>query len=160
MNARIGSEPRLHVLASSIVALILSTLPMAAPADAFRPAFLVLVVIYWSIAAPRAGGLTLGFLAGLALDSFQGSVMGQHAFAMCLIAYLSVREHQKIRSKPLFQQCLIVLALLFLYEIVLFSIDGWSGHPITSSWRWLHIASGGLLWPLLAALLGRTHDPR
>jgi rod shape-determining protein MreD len=148
------------MLASSVVALILSSLPLPETLDAFRPPFLVLIVLYWSIATPRAGGLTLGFAAGLALDIFTGSVLGQHALALSLITYIAVREHQKIRSKPYFQQSLMVLGALFLYEAVLFSIDGWSGHPITSTWRWMHILSGAILWPLLAALLERTHDPR
>jgi rod shape-determining protein MreD len=99
MSARMR-EPRLQVLASSLVALIVSALPLPPMLDALRPPLLVLVVLYWSIAAPRAGGLTLGFAAGLALDTFQGSVLGQHAFAMSLVTYIAVREHQKIRSKP------------------------------------------------------------
>ena len=159
MNARIH-EPRGRVLASSIVALILSSLPLPQPFDAFRPPFLVLIVMYWSIAAPRAGGLLLGFISALALDIFTGSVLGQHALALSLITYIGVREHQKIRSKPYFQQSLMVLGALILYEAVLFSIDGWSGHPVTSPWRWMHIVAGAILWTPLAALLERTHDPR
>lgn len=159
MSARIR-EPRVRMLLSSLVALILSALPLPPPLDAIRPPFLVLAVLYWSIATPRAGGLALGFAAGLALDTFQGSVLGQHALAMSLITYVAVREHQKIRSKPYFQQALIVLAALFIYEFVVFSIDGWSGHPMTNPSRWLHIATGAALWPFIAALLERTHEPR
>jgi rod shape-determining protein MreD len=157
MSARMY-EPRMQMIMSSLVALIISALPLPPPLDAIRPPFLVLVVLYWSIAAPRAGGVTLGFAAGLALDTFQGSVLGQHALAMSLVTYIAVREHQKIRSKPYFQQSLIMLGALFLYEFVVFSIDGWSGHPMTSPRRWLHIATGAAVWPLIAALLERTHS--
>jgi len=156
MSARM-SEPWGRAILSSIVALIFTALPLPPPYDSFRPQLLVLVVFYWSIATPRAGGLTLGFAAGLALDIFQGPVIGQHALAMSLITYIAVREHQKIRSKPYFQQSLIALVILFLYEFVVFSIDGWSGHPITSPERWLHIATGAVIWPPLAALLDHTH---
>jgi rod shape-determining protein MreD len=155
-----SDEPRIQMVLSSFVALIFSTLPLPPPLDPFRPPLLVLVVLYWSIATPRAGGLTLGFAAGLALDAFQGVVLGQNALAMSLIAYIAVREHQKIRSKPFFQQALIVLAALFVYEFMIFSIDGWSGHPLTSPSRWLHIATGAAVWPVLVALLERTHQRR
>jgi rod shape-determining protein MreD len=64
------TEPRGRMFLSSLVALILSALPLAPGIDAIRPPFLVLVVLYWSIATPRAGGITLGFAAGLALDTF------------------------------------------------------------------------------------------
>jgi len=87
-------------------------------------------------------------------------VLGQHALALSLVTYIGMREHQKIRSKPYFQQSLIMLGALFLYEFVVFSIDGWSGHPMTSPRRWLHIATGAAIWPLIAALLERTHDRR
>ena len=159
MSLRSG-EPRAQMLLSSLVALILSALPLPPPLDSLRPPFLVIVVLYWSIATPRAGGLTLGFAAGLALDAFQGSVLGQHALALSLVTYIAVREHQKIRSKPYFQQALVVLGLLFVYEFMTFSIDGWSGHPMTSPRRWLHIATGAAIWPFIAALLERTHHRR
>lgn len=159
MSARMR-EPRAQMFLSSFVALVLSALPLPPLLDALRPPFLVLAVIYWSIAAPRAGGVTLGFAAGLALDAFQGAVLGQHAFAMSLVSYIGVREHQKIRSKPYLQQALIVLGALLIYEFVAFSIDGWSGHPMTSSRRWLHIATGAVIWPLVAAILERTHHRR
>ncbi len=120
----------------------------------------MLAVLYWSIAAPRAGGLALGFIAGVALDIFQGSVLGQHALALVLVTYVIVREHQKIRSKPAFQQSLILLFALALYEFIVFAIDGWSGHPMTNPLRWLHVLSGALVWPIASALLGRSHAPR
>lgn len=155
-----GREPRGRMAMSSLVALILTALPLPPMLETVRPAFLVLVVLYWSIATPRAGGITLGFMAGVALDAFRGPVLGQHALALSLVTYIAVREHQKIRSKPYFQQALIVFALLFVYEFVVFSIDGWSGHPVTSGLRWLHPFTGAALWPLLAAVLERTHSPR
>jgi rod shape-determining protein MreD len=157
MNARTG-EPRMRVLMSAIVALLLTALPLPFWLDVLRPEFLVLTALYWSIAAPRAGGIALGFLAGLALDVFQGAVLGQHALALCLVSYIAVREHQRIRAKPLFQQMLIVLAALSLYEFVVFAIDGWSGHPVTTPLRWLHIGTGALVWPVASAMLERTHS--
>jgi rod shape-determining protein MreD len=103
--------------------------------------------------APRAGGLAIGFFAGLMLDVFQGPVLGEHALALSLITYIAVREHQRIRSKPAIQQALIVFAALMMYEVVLFMIDGWTGHPVTSPLRWVHALSGALIWPAAAAIL-------
>ncbi len=147
------SEPRFRMLLTALVALILTVLPLPPWLDPARPAFLVLTVLYWSIAAPRAGGIALGWFAGLMLDVFQGPVLGQHALALCLITYIAVREHQKIRSKPAFQQALIVFAALAIYEFIVFAIDGWSGHPITSPTRWLHTLTGAAIWPFAAAFL-------
>ena len=153
-------EPRLWMIFSGFIALFLSVLPLPGWLDVVRPTFLVLAVLYFSITAPRAGGLALGFTAGLALDVFQGSVLGQHALALTLVTYITVREHQKIRSKPAFQQSLIVFFALIAYEFVVFAIDGWTGHPITNPLRWVHTLTGALIWPIAIALLERGHPAR
>jgi rod shape-determining protein MreD len=147
-------DSRTRLLLSALVALILTVLPLPPLLDVVRPAFLVLTVLYWSVNAPRTGGLAIGFFAGLALDVFQGPVLGEHALALSLVTYIAVREHQRIRSKPVIQQALIVFAALIVYEVVLFMIDGWTGHPITSPLRWVHTVTGALIWPPAAAILG------
>ena len=146
-------DSRARLMLSVLVALILTVLPLPPWLDVVRPAFLVLTVIYWSVNAPRAGGLAIGFFAGLLLDVFQGPVLGEHALALSLITYIAVREHQRIRSKPAIQQALIVFAALILYEAVLFMIDGWTGNPVTSPLRWVHTVTGALIWPPAAAIL-------
>jgi rod shape-determining protein MreD len=142
-----------RLLLSALVALILTVLPLPPSVDIMRPAFLVLTVIYWSINSPRTGGIAFGFFAGLILDVFQGPVLGEHALALCVITYIAVREHQRVRSKPLIQQALIVGVFVIFYEVVLFMIDGWTGHPVTSPLRWAHTLSDTIIWPLAAVIL-------
>jgi rod shape-determining protein MreD len=149
----VSVDSRTQLLLSALVALILTVLPLPHWLDVVRPAFLVLTVLYWSVNAPRAGGLAIGFFAGLMLDVFQGPVLGEHALALSLVTYIAVREHQRLRSKPAIQQAMIVFAFLIVYEIVLFMIDGWTGHPVTSPLRWVHTVSGALIWPPAAAIL-------
>jgi rod shape-determining protein MreD len=148
------AESRTRLLLSALVALALTALPLPPWLDMARPAFLVLTVLYWSINAPRSGGVAFGFFAGLMLDVFQGPVLGEHALALSLVTYITVREHQRIRSKPAFQQALLVFAALVVYEFMLFAIDGWTGHPVTSPARWIHTLTGALVWPPAAAILG------
>jgi rod shape-determining protein MreD len=150
----VNPDGRLRMLLWALLALVLTVVPLPPWLDVLRPAFLVLAVLYWSINAPRTGGIAFGFFAGLMLDVFQGPILGQHALALALVTYIAVREHQRIRSKPAFQQALIVFAALAVYEFVVFAIDGWSGHPVTSPLRWVHTVTGALIWPPVAAILG------
>ena len=46
----------------------MAVLPLPTALEMLRPDFLVLEVLYRSIESPRTGGLTLAFVAGLALD--------------------------------------------------------------------------------------------
>jgi rod shape-determining protein MreD len=149
----VNVDSRGRLFLTVLVALILTVLPLPHWLDVVRPAFLVLTVLYWSVNAPRTGGIALGFFAGLMLDVFQGPVLGEHALALVLVTYIAVREHQRIRSKPAIQQALIVFAALIIYEVVLFMIDGWTGHPVTSPLRWVHALTGALIWPPAAAIL-------
>jgi len=148
-----ATQVRLRMALTALFALVFTVLPLPVWLDLLRPAFLVLTVLYWSINAPRAGGIGLGFACGLVLDVFQGPVLGEHALALAIIAYIAGREHQRIRSKPAFQQSLLVFLGLLIYEFVLFAIDGWTGHPVTSPLRWLHCLTGALVWPPVAAVL-------
>ena len=149
-----------RLLITVVVALVLTVLPLPPWLAAVRPAFLVVTVLYWSVAAPRTGGIGLGFFSGLALDVFRGAVLGEHALALTAITYVVVREHQKIRLKPSFQQALIMLGALVAYEFILFAIDGWTGHPMTSPLRWIHTLTGALIWPVASAVLDRVRGTR
>ena len=82
-DGRIG---RLRVTVTVILALISAIVPLPEPVNAARPDLLLLLVIYWSLSAPRIAGLTFAWLCGLAIDLLKGMVLGQHALA-CEQAY-------------------------------------------------------------------------
>jgi len=142
------------------ISVLLASIPLPFWLDMFRPAFPALVVLYFSTMAPYSGGIAMAFIPGLALDILQGSLLGQHALALSLIAYLALRFHLMTRAKPLFEQSLLVLGALLTYELVLWAIDGWTGHPLASATRWLHTLVGAALWPVIVGVMGRFHAPQ
>jgi rod shape-determining protein MreD len=149
---------RLPMALSSLVALALAVLPLPSVLDSLRPDFLVLVVFYWSIESPRTGGLTLAFVAGLALDVIQGVVLGQHALALTLMAGWATHLRLRLRVFSILSQCLTIFALLTGYQFVLFWVDGATGNAVTTFGRWLAPVMGALLWPLLVGTLRRLHE--
>jgi rod shape-determining protein MreD len=153
-------ESPLLVYITTLIALVLTVLPLPQVLSIIWPNLLVLAVLYWSTMAPRAGGMLLGFLAGLTLDLLNGSQLGQHALAVSFVTYLALRFHLLIRAKPIFEQAMFVLIALLSYEAILWGIDGFSNHS-TGNWtRWVHILSGAASWPIIVGLLGRLHSPR
>jgi rod shape-determining protein MreD len=149
---------RMPMTLSALVALTLAIVPLPQILQILRPDFLVLVVFYWSIAAPRAGGLTLAFVAGLALDVIQGVVLGQHALALTIIAAWATNLRLRIRVFSMLSQCLTIFALLTGYQFILFWIDGATGNAVTSFGRWLAPLIGALVWPALGNTLSRLHE--
>ena len=156
----ISRESLPAILLTSAVALVLSILPLPAWLQVIRPAFLVLAVLYWSTMAPFVAGMALGFLGGLALDVFQGSLLGEHALALSFLTYLALRLNLLMRAKPIFEQSLYVLLALIGYESLLWVIDGWTGRSMSSPLRWIHTFTGALIWPLVVGVLGRFHSSR
>jgi rod shape-determining protein MreD len=142
---------RRRMVLTTLAAFVLQVLPLPFWLAVVRPPFAVIAVIFWSIIAPRAGGIALGFATGLALDVYRGAVLGQHALALAFAAYVAIRQHLLVRTKPLFEQTLFAAGLLLGCELVVWAIDGWTGSG-TGGWtRWLTVFSGALLWPLTAA---------
>ncbi len=92
--------------------------------DVARPYLLLLLVIYWSLSAPRIAGLMFAWLCGLAIDVLKGTMLGQHALAFLLVGFLTHKFQLRMRIFPMSQQTLTVFMLLLLYEFVVFWIDG------------------------------------
>lgn len=151
------TPPRVALYAASVVALLLSALPLPRFLDYLRPDFLLLIIVWFALAAPRSGGLSFAFAAGLVLDAFQGVILGEHAFAFVAIAYLVHRFYLRIRMFPLAHQMLTVLSLLFFYQFILFWIDGVTGHPVTGWARWVPVLTGTIVWPILVGALSRLN---
>jgi rod shape-determining protein MreD len=149
---------RMPMVISTVGALALAIIPLPNALDALRPDFLVLVVFYWSIESPRAGGLALAFVAGLALDVINGVVLGQHALALTLTAGWATHLRLRLRVFSILSQTLTIFALLSAYQFILFWVDGATGNPVTSFGRWLAPVIGGVIWPLLAGTLSRVRE--
>jgi rod shape-determining protein MreD len=149
---------RLPMALSALVAMALAVLPLPGVLEPLRPDFLVLVVFYWCIESPRAGGLGLAFASGLALDVTSGVVLGQHALALTLMGAWATNLRLRIRVFSVLSQCLTIFALLTGYQFVLFWVDGATGNPVTTFSRWFAPFIGALLWPVLVNIMGKVHE--
>ncbi len=143
----------LAILISMILALALTVIPMSDVLRLIKPEWCALVVIYWCMAVPGRFSVGSGWFVGLLLDVLQGSLLGQHALAMALVAYITVNLHQRLRVFPVWQQGLTVLMLLSLYQLLLLWFDGIIGLQPKAWTYWLPPISGMLLWPWTYLLL-------
>jgi rod shape-determining protein MreD len=148
-----GRISRWRVTGTVLVALIFSVLPLPSTLDAARPDLLLLLVIYWGLSAPRIAGLLFAWLCGLAIDVLKGIVLGQHALAFLVVAFMTHKLQLRMRIFPLSQQTLFVLGFLAVYQFLVFWLDGIIGQPVTTWMRWLPVISGAVLWPILVTVL-------
>ena len=103
-----------------LTALLLNFLPTSVwPAV---PDWLALLTVFWSVREPRLVGMGLAFVFGLVMDVADASLLGQHALAYVLAAYGGAALSRRILWFPLGLQALQVLPLLFLVQLVQFSV--------------------------------------
>ena len=148
-----GGLSRLPVIISIIVALMLTLLPLPDSIDAFRPDFVILVLIYWAMMLPRTWSVGSAWIVGLLLDVAQGTILGQHALALCFIVFVTVRFHLLMRVFPMSQLTATVFALLALYEFLLFWINGVANISAPAISYWAPVITGTIIWPVVSMFL-------
>jgi rod shape-determining protein MreD len=152
MTRRTRTSP-FTVWLTLLAALALAIVPLPDLVDAFRPPFVTMVVIYWAMMWPRLCGPLTGFVAGLLLDILYGSMLGQHALALTVVAYLTLRFHLQIRIFPLWQLTMTAFMLMAIDAFLVFWADGIAGYPGGGAARWTQVIAGGVTWALVMAML-------
>jgi len=140
---------------SLMLTLALVAVPLPDSVASLRPDWVAVVLLYWSLMAPRHFSLLTAFWMGIALDTLSGALLGQNALALLLVVYLAEKFHLRLRVFPISQLAITVFLLLGLYEFVLFWIDGMAGRNVPLMQRWAPPLTGTLVWVLLYILFDR-----
>ena len=143
----------LPILVSIIVALMLTMAPIPDWAAPYRPDWVVLVLIFWSMNLPQTYSVGHAWLVGIVLDVAHGTLLGQHALALSLVVYMTVKIHLQIRVYPVSQMALTIIPLLVIYKFILFWINGVAGIEAPLNTYWGPIITGALVWPLVTMVL-------
>lgn len=136
-----------------VVAMCLTLLPMPAMAAWARPVWVLLVLIYWTLAMPYQFNVGCAWFAGLFLDITTGTVLGLHALAMTLVIYLVCRLHQRIHMYSLLQQAFSVFIFVLIYQAIIYGVLGLMGEQPLSHYYWLASVTSVILWPWLFVLM-------
>ena len=141
------------IVVSFVLAFMLTILPLPDWARFYRPQWYTLVLIFWAMAAPQRVGVGIGWCVGIIVDVITGTLLGQHALALSLIAYVTQKMHQRLRLFPLWQQSLTVLILLLIEKLFNMWIMGAISQPVPSLLFWVPPIVGMLLWPWIYIVL-------
>ena len=143
------------ILLSIVAALCLNVVPLPQELAWFRPDFMAMVLIYWTIALPHRVGVGIGWCTGLLQDVLKGALLGQYALVYALQAYLAFNLHHRLRVFPLWQQAFTVVVLVGLGQCIMFWIERLAGQ-VNADWRyWMSSFVCFFAWPLLFPLLRR-----
>lgn len=141
------------MLVSLLLALLLSILPMPTLIAELRPYWPALVLSYWLLETPHRAGLGLAFMLGLMADLVSGTLLGEQALRLCILAFIVLRFRARLRFFPLWQQSLALLVLLINDRVVVLMVRGFTGEGLPPWIFWLSPVVGMLLWPWVFLLL-------
>ena len=134
-------------LITIICAFMLDIMPLPDWAIVYRPDWVTLVLIYWSMTLPSRIGVTMAWFAGLLLDVSYGTLMGQHAVGLVLVIYVIHLQHQRLRMASLLQQAIVIFFLLLIKQLLALWVDGMLGRAPDNWLYFMPTITSTFLWP-------------
>ena len=141
------------IVLTFVAAFLLDAMPLPDWAVDARPLWVALVLIYWCMALPERIGIGIAWVLGLLLDVMQGTLLGQYALGLVVVAYVTVQTHRGVRVFPLLQQAVLVGFLLLFYLLLFLWVRGIVGLPQEKWSYWLPAATSMVLWPWVFIIL-------
>jgi len=141
------------IVISFIIAIMLTAMPLPEWAINWRPAWVAMVLIYWCLALPHRVGIGVGWFLGILLDVLQGTLLGQNAIGLTILAFLTLKSHQRVRMYPLVQQALVICLFVLVYQLLSLWVRGIMGVPPRSWTYWMPAFTSMVLWPWLFIIL-------
>jgi len=141
------------VFATFVLAMLLTIMPLPEWLRPYRPEWVALVLIYWCIATPIKVNIGVAWIAGLCMDVLTGTLLGQHALALAVIAFVAVKLHKQIRVYPLWQQALSVFTMIALGQLLIVWIKGIAGESPQTWVYWAPSITSAFIWPWVFVFL-------
>lgn len=138
-----GSLPWLTLM----LAVVLGMLALPGALEAWKPYWLALALVYWLLEAPERFGLGAAFVIGLVADLAFGTLFGEQALRLCMLAFIVQRFRARLRFFPVWQQSLAVLALLLNDRVITLMVRLLAGEGLPPAVFWAAPLVGALLWP-------------
>lgn len=143
----------LLIASTLLIALLFALVPLPQWAIWIRPAWVALVLIYWTLMFPGQVSLGIAFLLGIILDILNNTLLGEHALALVLVSFCVLKLQRQVRFFPLLQQSLFVGLFILIYQFVLYLVQGITRDPITEWQFWLTPMVSIVYWPFLYIVL-------
>ncbi|MCI2282848.1 rod shape-determining protein MreD [Colwellia sp. MSW7] len=144
------------ILLTLLIAVMASIMPLPLSVDAFRPDWVLIVLIYWCMALPGRVNIITAWVMGFLMDVLLGSVLGVHAAAMAISVFIVVENYQKIRNFSIWQQALITGVLSALYHLIVFWLQRFLIDASFISSYLYPVITTVVLWPWVFYLLRKV----
>ena len=141
------------ILASFAVALLLDILPLPGFLQDYWPKWVVMVLLYWTIALPHRVGIFTALIVGLFIDAVEGEVLGLNAMSLTVMTYFSLLLYQRIRLFPRWKQSSVIGMLTGIYMLIALGLKSLIMSYEKNFIYWIPMFMTGLFWPWIYVLL-------
>jgi rod shape-determining protein MreD len=155
-----GPDSSRHILMPARVSTIALSFAVALVIDFLPwkdlrlvPEFAALVLTFWCVRQPRLVGLGIGWTIGLISDAGNGVLLGQHALAYSVLAFLAVWLSRRILWFGPGLQAVHVAAMLLAAEGVTVVVRLAAGDQLPGWPVIVGPLAGAALWPVVSWLL-------
>lgn len=142
-----------RIVTTLALAMVLKILPLPGIWASINPDWVLLTLIYWSLAVPEKVGIFHAWSFGLLNDVLTGRMFGQYALAYSLVIYICLSLHKRLRQFPIIQQALFIFFCLLLSQLLLFFIKNYQHASQLKPAIWWPVFAGTLCWPLVYTVL-------
>ena len=143
-----------------LIALLCQLYPWVGQGVIFRPAFMLVVLLYWLLRAPNLCNVGTAWLAGLLIDLATGSLLGQHALSFTITAYIALTYQRRLVLFNGWQLAGYVLALLFIERIVILLLKVFAGNENPGLQYFWPVVAGLVLWHFMILMFGGLTRPK
>ncbi|QAX81844.1 rod shape-determining protein MreD [Candidatus Pseudomonas adelgestsugas] len=133
-----------------VIGLLLSVSPLPQFMEILRPLWLALLLAFWSLIMPHTVGLITAMCLGLAEDILYGTLLGQNALLLTIAIFLMQSLQQRLRMFFMWQQCLMILVIFGLMQLVQFWLSALTGNRQPTLALMLPALISALLWPCIS----------
>jgi rod shape-determining protein MreD len=149
-----------RIILTLVMAMCLRIIPWPVFLSSINPDWVLLMLIYWTIAVPERVGIFHAWIFGLLTDVLTGRLFGEYALAYSLIIYVCLILHKRLRQFPLPQQSLFIFFCLTFSQILIFWLKNIQHPAQLHASFWLPIITGAFCWPLIYSVLRRVRLTR
>lgn len=139
-----NSRHFLLIAISIFFALVMALMPLPISFEPYRPDWVLLVLMYWSLAVPHRLNIGTAWVVGLLMDLASGSPLGVNSLTYSVCIFITASNFQKIRNFSLWQQSILIALFLTLYHLMQF----WLNHFLMGVYFSPHY-----MWPVLTGML-------
>jgi rod shape-determining protein MreD len=139
------------IVASFVAALLLDFLPW--PDVRVVPDFVAVVLVFWCVRQPRLVGIGIAWALGLLSDAGNGVLLGEHALAYSLAAFVAIWLSRRILWFGPGLQSLHVALILVMAQSAQLVVRLAAGDHFPGWALFAGPLIGAVLWPLVSWVL-------